>query len=76
MVGRLASFLPQNPNQQVKTHNPVTNLDSGKKNLDSNEQNLDSGDISRRFDEILTGSSEISLNPVKLSPNLAKSHRF
>ena len=42
----------------------------------STKKNPDSRDISRRFGEILTGSSEISSNPMRLPPGLAKSHRF
>ena len=34
------------------------------------------GFISLRSDEILTGSGEISSNPVRFSPDLAKSHRI
>ena len=62
---------------------PARNPDSGEKNSRiqrkkprSRPKNPDSGDISRRSDEILTGSGEISSNPMRLPPDLAKSHRF
>jgi len=45
-----------------------------RKNPDSDDIFPDSGSISLRSDGILTGSGEISSNPVRFSPNLAKSH--
>ena len=66
-----------------KTQIPARNPDSGEKNSRiqrkkpiSRPKNPDSGDISRRSGEILTGSGEISSNPMRLPPDLAKSHRF
>ena len=62
---------------------PARNPDSGEKNSRiqrkkprSRPKNPDSGDISCRSGEILIGSGEISSNPMRLPPDLAKSHRF
>ena len=66
-----------------KTHNPAkTQIPARKfqilviKTQISAIKNPDSGAISRRSNEILIESSEISSNSVRLKPDLAKSHRF
>ena len=78
--GSVSVSIPQN---LKKLNRPEKNPYSGEKNSRIRRKkprfrpkNPNSGDISRRSGEILTGSGEISSNPMRLPPDLAKSHRL
>ena len=67
----------ENPNQPAETQIPTRKFQiPAIKTQISAIKNPDSGTISRRSNKILTEFSEISLNLVRLKPDLAKSHRF
>ena len=71
--GSISVSIPQN---SKSLNRPEENPDSDEKKPRSRPKNPDSGDISSRSGEILTGSGEISSNPMRLPPDLAKSHRL
>ena len=62
------------PDSSQNFQNSAKKLKFQRKNPDSDDIFPDSGSISLRSDGILTESGEISSNPVRFSPNLAKSH--
>ena len=84
--GLVSISLPKNLKKPIirqKTQIPARNPDFYEKILDSSNKtprsrlkNLDSGTILRRSNKILSESSEISSNLVRLPSDLVKSHRF